>query len=196
MAQKWPFLSPKPVDLPEVDPASPTPKSPSRELIIVPAPKPVPVPDWAAIPEAEPEPLEPVSPMVASRLSNLNRTVSTSFFGEQINFRYDPKLRLDPMPVLSEQRIANAWLQLDAADNELLIYQLEREAARRNLNDWGFLQIVNRTAHRFFPNDKNARTLFNWFVAVKAGYAASACYDRDNLFLLMLPTGGSMAQVT
>lgn len=178
-----PFLGPKPEDLPKVDPNSPTPKAPATELIIVPAPKPI--PERAYIPEPEPEVLAPKSAMVESKLEGLSKTVETNFFGEELRFRYDPKLKLDPLPVLSEQRIADAWLQLDAADSEILIYQIERAAAQRNLNDWGFMQMVNRTAHKFFPNDKNARTLFNWFVAIKAGYSASACYDRDRLYLLM-----------
>ncbi|MFK7969651.1 MAG: hypothetical protein AB8F95_04750 [Bacteroidia bacterium] len=185
-----PYLSPKPVDKPSVNPDAPTPKYPTRELIIVPAPKPIPT-EEANIPMDEPEELAPKSPLAEARLDGLEKTVETSFFGEDVSFRYDAQFKLDPMPVLSEQRIADAWLQMDASDSDMLVYQLQREGARRRLNDWGFFQLVNRTAYSFFPKDKNARTLFNWFVAIKAGYAASACYDRDKLYLLM-PTNRTM----
>lgn len=179
-----PKLTPKPIDRPTFDPANtPIPKNPNTEILIVPAPQPA--NPRAATKPKEAAPLQPKSALVESKLEDLEEETTTTFFGEELSLRFDPKLRIDNLQVLSEQRIADAWLQLDAAKSELLVYQLERAAAERSLNDWGFLQLVNKASKRFFPRDKNAQTLFNWFMAVQAGYTATAAYDRDRLYLLM-----------
>ncbi|MEZ4830097.1 MAG: hypothetical protein R3C61_28010, partial [Bacteroidia bacterium] len=70
---------------------------------------------------------------------------------------------------------------------EYVVYQLTRQARDLRLNDWGYALLVNETAKEIFPHDKNARTLFNWFILTKSGYIATVSYEGNELFL-MLPS--------
>lgn len=125
------------------------------------------------------------SPLMEEQVATLSRTASATFFGKELRFQYDPRMQFRSLPYVQERHIADAWQRLEAANHEALIYQLQREAALLRLNDWGYSLMVNRVARQLYSDDKNARTLFNWFVLSKSGYKATVCYDSDRLYLMM-----------
>ncbi|RMG65403.1 MAG: hypothetical protein D6722_15985 [Bacteroidetes bacterium] len=137
------------------------------------------------IPEVPAEALPEVPQHIGAEMGKLDREVKAAYFGRQLALRYDSRMVFDLQERITEDRIADRWEQLEAAEHELLLYQLTRQARELGLNDWGFCQLVAATAREIYPRDKNARTLFSWFVLSKSGYISTVSYDRDRLYLLV-----------
>lgn len=168
---------------PDLEPAAPTEP---REVIPL-----QPDPQLAArAPEEEnlapaPAPLQPMSADMASEIQLLEREVLAEYFGQRLELRYDPKMRISLDGRITEHRVAEGWRQLERSEYELLIYQLTRQAQAHDLNDWGYAQLVATASQRIIPRDKNARVLLQWFLLSQSGYIATVGYDRDHLHLLM-----------
>jgi hypothetical protein len=194
---------PKPITPQIFDPAI-TPKGRSTEIILAPQPDPrptpapprkaepkevinIPAPAPDPAPRAEAQPDRSTSSLMENRIAALNMNMETRFYGAPVAVRYDRSMQFEPLVYLNEDQIADAWLQLDASRHELLLYQLQRYAERYRLNDWGYMQLVNQTAHELFPRDPNSRTVFNWFCLSKSGYMGTVCYTSNRLYL-MLPS--------
>ncbi len=194
---------PKPVNPQIFDPVI-TPKGGATELIIVPAPAPVDIPDPREVevpvnelPEMAPEPAprahvepgddrrEEGNAFIEKNIEALAATMNAQFFGAPVYLRYDRNMAFKPLVYINENQIADAWEQLDRTNYELFLYQLERYAERYKLNDWGYVQLINTVAHQVFPHDANSRTLFNWFCLSQSGYIATVCYTSNNLYLMM-----------
>ena len=136
-------------------------------------------------PEVPAEVLAEVPGHIGAELDKLDRQLEAAYFGRQVALRYDSRMVFDLQDRVTEDRIADRWEQLESAEHELLLYQLTRQARTLGLNDWGFCQLVSAAARQIYPRDKNARTLFSWFVLSKSGYIATVSYDRDHLYLLV-----------
>lgn len=201
---------PKPVNPQIYDPVM-TPKGQASELIIIPAPTPAPVdiptprerelPDREVpideLPELAPEPapraeVEPVEDLrlpentfVEDKIEALGATMNAQFYGAPLYLRYDRNMAFQPLVYLNENQIADAWEQMENTNFELFLYQLQRYADRYQLNDWGYVQLVNTAAHKVHPRNANSRTLFNWFCLSQSGYIATVCYTSNNLYLMM-----------
>lgn len=201
---------PKPVNPQVYDPVI-TPKGKATELIIIPAPEPAPVdipepreterPDREVpveeLPDLAPDPApradvepgennnESENSFVEKKIEALGATMNTQFYGASVFLRYDRGMVFEPLVYLNENQIADAWEQLERTNYELLLYQMERYANRYDLNDWGYVQLVNTVAKRVFPRDANSRTIFNWFCLSQSGYIATVCYTSNNLYLMM-----------
>lgn len=122
---------------------------------------------------------------VKEEINFLGAQASAMYFGANVNFRYDPDMRFSMDDRITEYKIASAWERLEKTDYQPLLYQLTREARRMRLNDWGFCLLLNESGKRIYPSDKNARTIFNWFMLSKSGYISTVSYERDQVFLLV-----------
>lgn len=122
---------------------------------------------------------------VEQKLALLGRGVTAKYFGQPIAFRYDKDMRFSVGYDISEHRISEVWKRLERTEYNLLIHQLRRHQKNLQLNDWGYCMLVNTAAHQLYPSDKNARTLFNWFILSQSGYIATVSYERSRVFLLM-----------
>ncbi|MDX2247734.1 MAG: hypothetical protein SF052_13200 [Bacteroidia bacterium] len=141
-------------------------------------------PDLRLNPEPEPEVSAP-DPAMEADVNRMNREVQLAYFGKQMALRYDSGMEFEMASVLNVNSIADQWEQLEKTPYEYLVYQLTRQARDLKLNDWGFAILVNETAKQIYPHDKNARTLFNWFVLTKAGYIATVSYEGNQLYLMV-----------
>jgi hypothetical protein len=206
---------PKPVN-PQIYDPSITPKGRTTELIIIPEQREAPrneridIPAPREIPNREvpsrerpdltpePAPRAEVDPAAEERTSEsafmedkieaLGATMDATFYGADLYLRYDRGMAFKPLVYINENQIADAWEQLENTNYEIFLYQLERYASRYNLNDWGYVQLVNTAAKRIFPRDANSRTIFNWFCLSQSGYIATVCYTSNNLYLMMPST--------
>lgn len=201
---------PKP-DNPQIYDPVLTPKGQVSELIIIQAPRTAPVdiptpreterpnreipteelpeltPDPAPRAKVEPREDKPASEnsFMEDKIEALGATMDAQFYGAPLYLRYDRGMAFKPLVYLNENQIADAWEHMENTNYELFLYQLEKYADRYDLNDWGYVQLVNTVAKRVFPRDANSRTLFNWFCLSQSGYIATVCYTSNNLYLMM-----------
>lgn len=191
------------LEVPEVPPAVPEPSVPKaflpdqsplstpQEFLTIPTRPDQPIVDRPQRPEPQADRDESnrirMTPKVKTELGRLTREATPTYFGERMVFRFDAEMEYSLQYNLNEERIAERWEKLEDSRHALLLYQLTREAERLQLNDWGFAKLVNTMAMEMYPEDKNARVLFDWFMLSKAGYVATVSYNRNNLYL-MLPS--------
>ncbi|MEZ4774196.1 MAG: hypothetical protein R3D00_13515 [Bacteroidia bacterium] len=143
-------------------------------------------PDLRVNPEPEP-PASPPDPKMEADVNQMDREVRLAYFGKQMALHYDSGMEFGMPGTLNTNAIADEWEKLEKTPYEFLVYQLSRQARDLKLNDWGFALLVNEMAKQIYPNDKNARTLFNWFILTKAGYIATVSYESNQMYL-MLPS--------
>lgn len=149
----------------------------------------IPEPDQAVAKTVAPRTVAPrtvpAAPDLSEPVEQSGRSITANFYGQSVGLWVDPAMKFRLERPINEHRIAESWQRLKRTNYQNLITQLNRYAARLQLNDWGYCQLVNKAAYQLYPSDKNARTIFSWFVLSHAGYVATVSYERDKVYLLM-----------
>ncbi|MEO1413921.1 MAG: hypothetical protein AAFW00_01540 [Bacteroidota bacterium] len=120
---------------------------------------------------------------VRVEISGLEAQFDVDYFGDALSVNYDPNMFFK-MDRVSENRIEEQVRRLEASRYMPLLSQIKQKQAEYSLNDWGFCHLINTAAKEMYPYDKNAQTVFNWFMLSKAGYIATVCYEDNQVFLL------------
>ncbi|MCI4668872.1 MAG: hypothetical protein MRZ79_12115 [Bacteroidia bacterium] len=139
----------------------------------------------APVEEVEEEIVIETKEEVKEEINFLGAQANTSYFGSSVNFRYDPDMRFSLNGRITEYKIGEAWERLEKTEYQPLLYQITKEARRMRLNDWGFCLLINAASKKIYPSDKNAQTIFNWFILSKSGYISTVSYEKDRVFLLV-----------
>ncbi len=158
---------PKPDVIP-VAPVKPVTAAPAAKPVLVSVPKPV----------VE----EPVSAPVAKVKGE---PVMVDFFGRQLRFYYDARLKKSLTAKINKDVVSDYWSALSKADYEDLLAQLMAQKESLHLNDWAYASLVNKLALAVNRNRKNESVLLSWFLLVKSSYKARIAYDSNSVFLLM-----------
>lgn len=145
----------------------------------------VPVPVIVQVPEikAVPAPIK-VLPAPTIKQPKGNR-INITFYGQNLDFYYDPKLKLSLQRPYSEKSMSHIWSELSKADYEGLLKQINAQRKPLVLNDWGYALLSNAIAQKVHPNSKNDQSILTWYLMTKAGYQARIAYDRNYIYLLM-----------
>lgn len=152
-----------------------------------PAKKPRPVVDTKpaipVLPVIKPElPLEPSVPVT---VSPRGIKITVNYFGSQLVFYYDQKLKAPFSGRISEKSVSGFWSALSLADYDALIEQIDAKSRALKLNDWSYALLVNDISKKIYPATSSNQSLFTWFIMAKAGYRARIAYDSRNVFLLI-----------
>ncbi|MDH5424192.1 MAG: hypothetical protein OEY29_04250 [Gammaproteobacteria bacterium] len=115
------------------------------------------------------------------------RAAKIHYYGRDLLFYYDPKLKAQMRGAINENTISNFWSDLSKADYDGLIEQLKKQREPLQLNDWSYALLVNELAKSIYTGQKNEQSLFTWFLLVKTSYQARLAYSDNKVFLL-LPT--------
>jgi len=115
------------------------------------------------------------------------RMASISFFGRDFTIKYDPALATLGLGTVSQQAIANFWDKASTANYTPMVENLLDAKADLNINDYGFLLLVQRFSEKLYPTSKNAARLLSWFILVRSGYSVRIGYLSDEVGLL-IPT--------
>jgi hypothetical protein len=86
---------------------------------------------------------------------------------------------------LNNAAVADYWDAMAKAPADPLIQQLNAQRRTMRLNDWGYLELLRKTAERIYPQSENSRTLFVWTFLQQNGYRAKVGYVNDRMFLLI-----------
>ncbi len=163
----------EPEESPDVEPdPDPGPPSPGRMPSMPPQLPPVP---FQEIPE--PEPSTPVEAELPPEL--------------QFEWHYykAPLPQLDnvqnfSLPRLSNEAIADAWLEMAAGNYKEVIRSLKDFARDKNLNDWAYTLLVKDYSAKVFSSHNEA-VFLTWFLLHNSGFHANAGYTDNRLHLLM-----------
>jgi hypothetical protein len=113
------------------------------------------------------------------------RTASFRFYGRPVNVPYDQKLSQCAFPSVNQQSIAAFWENASNTEYTPTIDNLLQTKVDMNINDFGYLMIVNEFARYLYPGNDNLSRLLTWFILVRSGYGVRVAYqDRDVALLL------------
>ena len=181
---------PKPKPKPVSEPGIPDFKKPVEIAIPEPMAKPVaPVESKKepVISKIEPEIFIPpvtVAKKPASKLPQ-GQIINVSFFGSELSFSYDPKMKIRTSSRIDKNMISNFWSNLSRTNYELLQKQFNEQREPLALNDWGYVLLVNKVARAVYPRNPDAASMFTWFFLTKEGYKARIAYDSQGIILLL-----------
>lgn len=189
-----PDTAPKPKVLPKFDPIKPKTEPPrpkeegiekikpggiSREIEIKPgngsnAPVMVPLPNIPVVMRSEQED-------APSKPSFLD------FYGTPVDLTYDPNLAGTLPDEIHNTTIAAFWDRVNKTNYVGLIKQLNDLKTKMNLNDWGYYQLVRKTAEKI-GGTQNYSRLLTWFLLTKSGYRTRVSYAENNICLMFPST--------
>jgi len=178
--------TPKPVHIPVAPPKpepAPQPEKPPQQ-VEVPEPTPPAVPVVEVPPIQPPPPPVPVKPVPEVELPR-GKILQLDYFGQRLEFSYDPKLKVMLPSRLDAGAMSGYWSSVSRADYEPLIAQIDAQKKPLQLNDWGYALLVFKVAQAIYPEHANEQAMFTWFVLTKAGYNARIAYESNRVFLLL-----------
>ncbi|NOX88957.1 MAG: transglutaminase domain-containing protein [Calditrichaeota bacterium] len=166
------YSKPKPKKMPVAkEEEKPKPKAPPKKIEKLPPPPPKPRPVIKERPAPTPGP----------------KPLKIDYYGQQILIPFSETIKLNLTLPINNEKISKVWTTFAAVKQDALIKQLKMYKQDLNLNGWGFLQLVHKTARTLTANDRNAATAYTWFLMNKLGYNAKIAFKTDRLFLL-IPT--------
>jgi hypothetical protein len=119
--------------------------------------------------------------------------VSFDFFGHKLNIAcpslYSDGYRGTP----TANGIADYWEKLSEVDYKPLLAQINSEAKRLRLNDWGKILLIQHLASSI-NRDNNSQALLSWYLSVRAGFDARVAFNQ-NIYLL-LPSSRPLYGIT
>ncbi len=164
--------------------AADEPKLPAKP---VDKPEPKPAQDIDLPADAKPDANASVD---AKSLSNL----SVDFYEATVPLQYSTGMvaRLDGPP--NAKSISAFWEAMSKSNYEEFLRQAQQVREKMKLNDWGFCEMLHKTAVRLYPGLTNEPNLFVWFMLSKSGYRAKIGYSGDAVYLL-LPASNTLYAV-
>ncbi|MEJ2542550.1 MAG: hypothetical protein P8Y99_00635 [Calditrichaceae bacterium] len=164
---------PKPVTIPTAKPEDKPAPPPDK---VIPAPE-------IKIPEQPPKPKPKPKPVV-NKTTNL---MTVDFYGAPVSVNYKKDFEFSLATPVNNEVISKAWETMAASKYKVLLEQIEENKKQLEINDWGYLTLVDLFAKKLFPNSKNEQNLFSWFIVSKSGYDTKVAY-MDNTIYFLVPS--------
>lgn len=128
------------------------------------------------------------------RLPNIKKAEPSDFIGEKtsfvfygapINLHYDPRLKTPSLPEITPDVISEYWSRLSESYYNHLIKQLEDYRTNLNLNDWGYYQLIKKSAETIQGDDDRIKPLLSWFLLTRTRFKTKIAYANDQFYLLL-----------
>jgi hypothetical protein len=196
----------KPDAKPEVKPeteADVKPEAkPENNVVVNPQPEKEPKVEGKPVtkPETKPE-TEPVVSAEGAPVANAivdpkknPNSLSLDFYEASVPLLYNDGMVAHLGGPPSGKTISAFWEAMSKSNYEDFVKQAQLYREKMKLNDWGYCEILHKTAVRLYPGSVNEPNLFVWFMLLKSGYQAKIGYSGDNVYLL-LPTSNTLYAV-
>jgi len=160
---------------------------------------PVPKPD--SIPREKPKiakALKPVTPEIKpdessedqqapiiNPVATAGEKVSFVFLGHDVTIfvEIDRKFELDG--AITQKSLQTGFDHLAQSDYENLIADLAEIRKSLRLNDWAYMQLIDRFSKSFVPNSTNSARLLSWFLLLKSGVKSRLAFADNEIYLLV-----------
>lgn len=111
--------------------------------------------------------------------------IEITFFNTAVQLTIDERFNKLNLSKLDNHGISGFWNSISSLNYHELIDQLEWYRANLQLNDWGYLILIDQLSQKLYPRQRNNQRLFTWFVLIKTGLIAKIGYNASNLFILI-----------
>jgi hypothetical protein len=169
---------PKPTTVPVFKPA------PAKEQVAT-VSSPIVIKQTQVIKKSQPIP-QMVEPLRKPAMDEKNlRSTTFQFYGRTITIPYDAALSQCVFPAVNQPSIGAFWESASATNYTPSIEKLLQAKTDLNINDFGYLLIVEKFARSIYPSGNNLPRLLAWFVMVRSGYGVRIAYQENDVALLL-----------
>ena len=149
-------------------------KKPFEEVVVVEPPMPQPQPVEPVRPVSPTNPVEPIKPK--------RETISIHFFGTAMlcTVATRPQFTLSS---LSEEALSEAWQQLSDGQCDELLNQCLELRSHHQLNDWGYILLLDSISQSCFLQNNKATLLLAWLYC-QSGYKMRLAHADGRLYML------------
>ena len=116
---------------------------------------------------------------------NNTKPIEITYFNTAVQLTIDDRFNKLNLSRLDNHGISGFWNSTSSLNYNELIDQLEWYRANLQLNDWGYLILIDQLSQKLYPKHRNNQRLFTWFVLLKIGLNAKIGYNASNLFILI-----------
>lgn len=116
-------------------------------------------------------------------LQNPAKDVMFDFFGTQVGFNIDKKMKDDRFYPKNQNGILSFFSVLAASDYESVLHDIENLSKELVLNDWGVNLLVKQLSQHIYTKPDEER-LFRWFILNKLGYDTKVGLIEQHIVLL------------
>lgn len=111
--------------------------------------------------------------------------LSVDFFGQRCGIRIGTDVRIRLAGVSGED-LSKAWTELSDGRCDAAILDCLRLREELRLCDWGYYQLVSKTACAYTGNaDENLKTVIQAYILAQSGYKMRIARSDDRLYLLI-----------
>jgi hypothetical protein len=121
--------------------------------------------------------------LLAGRPASGGYTIRFDFFGEAVQFEWDPALAVGFQAELSESSIQQFYSEISQKDYSKVISALKDYKSLHKPDDWLFYQLIRKTAQQISPKAANYQryTLYKWYFLQQTGYDAILAISGDKV---------------
>jgi hypothetical protein len=112
-----------------------------------------------------------------------DQVVLFDFYGDPVEFEFDPASRVDFNEPLSADAIEGFYMKIISTRYESILKALNDYKDRHKPDDWLYYQLIRKTAQQISPKAENyfRYTLYKWFLLSKSGYDAILSIGNNRL---------------
>lgn len=110
--------------------------------------------------------------------------ISVPFFGHQVKVHIDIKDSFKLNSTIDKNTILDVFNILATSNYSPLISELNQIRVSLKLNDWAFIQLIQKISSSFTKKQANESNLLSWFLLIKSGLDARVSYAKNEVYLL------------
>jgi len=164
--------SPKPKDVPKVDPIVVDENKPDNIVVEVPA-------------KDTTQNVKPNIPPIQKVEDDDFETTALNFmfYGLKASFKYDKNFITKYNGTINEAYFADFWVKMSDTKHYSFVNQLQNFKTEYNLNDWAYFTLISQATNQIA--DKNTAKLLTWFLMVKSQFKVRVAYNGNDVYLLL-----------
>ena len=85
---------------------------------------------------------------------------------------------------INDKYISNFWREISQVNHSDYIAYLTDVRKKLDLDDWGYLLLINKISESIFTANHNLIRLNNWFLLTQSGYDNKIGYDQNQVYNL------------
>ena len=120
---------------------------------------------------------------VLTPVPNVNK-FSFTCYGTPCEVQLDNSLKFK-LKDISENTIADAWLQLSSEYSDLLLDDCLKLSDKLALGDWSYYCLLRDLSEQFLGKNTNEATLMQIYLLAQSGYKARIGHKKGRLVLLL-----------
>lgn len=138
------------------------------------------------IPKTKPEQIKPVIQKSIPQ-DFRHDIINFDFYGKNVVFEIDPKLRSFRLTSINEGSLSDAWSKLAELEVSSAVHQAHAYAEDMNLNDWAIITLFKGLAADL-TGSENEQYIMTWFFLNRYGYNIRIAYAGNKVSLLVPTT--------